>query len=193
MALKYSEPGELGSAAIEFNLPGTDGKNHRLRDFKDSKALVLVFMCNHCPYVIAVQDRINALAREYLPQGVQLVGINSNDASNYPADNFEAMKVRAQERKFVFPYLWDESQEIAKLYRAVCTPEFYVYAQSTQGHTQDFGLVLRYKGQLDDSWKDEKAVTRRDLALAIDQILLGLEPDQDQKPSMGCSIKWKGM
>ena len=185
MALKYSEPGELGSAPIHFELPGTDGKTHKLGDFKNAKALVVVFMCNHCPYVIAVQDRINSLAREYLPKGVQLIGINSNDDIAYPADGFEAMKIRAKERGFVFPYLRDQTQEVAKSYRVICTPEFYVYGQSPQG------LVLRYKGRLDDHWKDEKAVTRRELAEALDEILAGREPSSTQHPSMGCSIKWR--
>lgn len=186
MALTYSKPGELGSLAIEFSLPGTDGKTYRLTDFTQSKALVFVFMCNHCPYVIATDVRINRLAQERLAKGVRFVGISSNDATHYPKDSFEAMKVRAKEQGYVFPYLYDEDQSVAKAYDAVCTPEFYVYAN------EGGSFVLRYKGRLDDNWKDESAVTQHDLADALTQIEQGSAPaPESQKPAMGCSIKWK--
>jgi peroxiredoxin len=185
MALTYSNPGELGTEAPDFVLPGVDGKVYQLSDFKDAKALVVVFMCNHCPYVKAVQGRINQLAREYLPRGVRLIGINSNDADRYPDDNFEAMKVQAKEKSYSFPYLWDESQEVARSFGAVCTPEFYVYSESLGKQ------ILCYKGRLDDNWKEEEKVTSRDLAAALNAILTGNSPSPDQKPSMGCSIKWK--
>ncbi len=188
MALAYSQPGELGSQAPEFSLPGVDGKTYRLRDFHESgdvKALVVVFMCNHCPYVVATQGRINALAKEYASRGVRLVGINSNDFVKYPDDSFDAMKKRAKEQGYVFPYLRDETQEVAKAYGAVCTPDFFVY-ENAGGE-----FVLRYRGRLDDNWKDESAVKRRDLALALDEILSGRAPNPDQPSSMGCSIKWK--
>ena len=185
MALTYSDPVLLGQPAPNFSLLGTDGKTHRLNDFSQSKALVVVFMCNHCPYVIAVQDRINALAKEYGPKGVALVGINSNDATRYPADSFEAMKSRVTEKGFVFPYLFDETQEVAKAYGAVCTPDIYV----VEPKGEEF--LLRYRGRIDDNWKDESAVRERDLARALDEILAGKLPSADQKPSMGCSIKWR--
>lgn len=185
MAPVFSAAGKLGSEAIDFELPGVDGKTYRLNDFQGAKALVIAFMCNHCPYVIAVQDRINLLAKEYKSKGVSLVGINSNDSVKYPDDSFEAMKIRAQERNYIFPYLRDESQLTARAYGAICTPEFYAY-ESVQGK-----FVLRYLGRLDDSWKDETAVQKRELALALDRILNGELPDSDQKPAMGCSIKWK--
>jgi peroxiredoxin len=185
MALAYSTKGTLGSAAPDFKLLSVDGDTYQLSDFKNSKAIVVVFMCNHCPYVIAVQDRINTLAQEYAVRDVQFLGINSNDSSRYPDDNFEAMKVRAKEENFTFPYLWDEHQEVARAYGAVCTPEFFVYSVAN-GVT-----ALEYKGRLDDSWKDESKVTRQDLQMALEDILDGKKPDPDQKPAMGCSIKWK--
>jgi len=185
MALTYSSPGKLGSIPPDFNLPGVDGRSYRLSDFKDSRALVLVFMCNHCPYVIATQDRINQLTKDYSPRGVSVVGINSNDAIRYPDDSFEQMKKRAKEKNFAFPYLVDESQEVAKAYGAVCTPEFFVYGATPAG------FQLQYLGRLDDNWKDSDAVSRRDLAEALEAILAGRKPSTDQKSAMGCSIKWK--
>ncbi len=185
MALTYSNPTQKGSLAPDFSLLGVDDKRYSLKDFKDAKALVVVFMCNHCPYVIAVQGRINQLAREYANKGVKFVGINSNDPVRYPADNFDAMKIRAREQGFVFPYLQDETQEVAKAYGAVCTPEFYAYKPGPKG------FALEYQGRLDDNWKDESAVTRRELALALDAILRGESPSEVQNPSMGCNIKWK--
>ncbi|MCM2322929.1 MAG: thioredoxin family protein [Oligoflexia bacterium] len=185
MALTYSEQTELGSVAPAFRLPGTDGRTYGLEDFHSARALVVIFMCNHCPYVKAVKDRINALARDYQSRGVAVVGISSNDSARYPDDGFEAMKRVAREEGFVFPYLWDETQEIARAYGAVCTPDFYVYSR------RDEGFALGYRGRLDDNWKDESAVTRRELRDALEAILRGEKPASDQKPSMGCSIKWK--
>jgi peroxiredoxin len=181
----YSISVQLGSPAPDFTLPGVDGNVHQLSDFKYSKVLVIAFICNHCPYVIATQGRINALAQEYSTRGVQFVGINANDSVKYPEDSFEAMKARAKDQGFVFPYLWDESQKVAQAYGAVCTPEFYAYAVISGE------FILKYQGRLDDSWKDEKSVTRRELALALDEILAGRDPSPDQKPAIGCSIKWK--
>ena len=185
----YSDVPRLGSVAPNFQLPGVDGKTYQLNDFlgslQETRILVVTFMCNHCPYVIAVQGRINALAKEYYSRGVRLVGINSNDSIRYPDDSMDGMGVRAREQGFAFPYLRDESQSVAKDYGAVCTPEFYAYLQ--QGEK----FILKYQGRLDDSWKDEKAVQTRELAHALDQLLQGKDPDVDQKPAMGCSIKWK--
>lgn len=189
MALTYSPAGELGSRALDFALLGTDGVTHRLNDFRNEKVLVVVFMCNHCPYVQAVQGRINALVEEYRDRGVAVVGINPNDSKKYPDDGFEAMKERVKEEGFVFHYLWDETQEVARAYGAVCTPDFFVYKNQTRSKEVEF--ALKYRGQLDDNWKDAGAVKRRDLALALDAILSGREPSPDQKPAMGCSIKWK--
>ena len=180
----YSQPSQLGASAAEFELPGTDGKIYRLSQFQNSKALVIVFMCNHCPYVKATLDRINKLAQTYSLRGVQLIGINSNDAAKYPDDSFEEMKKLVQDRKLSFPYLHDETQEVARAYDAACTPEFYVYGN------MDHQFSLQYHGRLDDNWKDEAAITQRDLELALEEILVGKRPRSDQKPAIGCSIKW---
>ena len=185
MAPAYSSQSELGKQAPDFRLKGVDDKFYSLADFKDAKALVVVFMCNHCPYVIAVQDRINAIAQEYAARGVRLIGINSNDPVKYPNDSFEAMKSRAAERGYVFPYVQDETQEVARAYDAVCTPDPYVFEKSGGQ------FLLRYRGRIDDNWKEEPAVTRRDLADALDAILAGRTVQEEQIPSMGCSIKWK--
>jgi len=185
MAITYSVMQELGNPAPDFSLPGVDGKTYSLSDFKDTKALVIIFMCNHCPYVIAVQDRINQLAKDYLGRGVRFIGINSNDPVKYPSDSFEAMQVRTREQGFTFPYVQDLSQEVAKAYDAVCTPDPYVF-ESVNGK-----FVLQYHGRIDDSWKDAGAVTRKDLADALDAVLNGTPVNAEQIPAMGCSIKWK--
>ncbi len=185
MALTYSNAMKLRAKAPDFLLKAVDGKTYTLENFRDKKTLLIVFMCNHCPYVVATQGRINALAKEYGSQGLALVGINSNDAKKYPEDSFEEMKVRAKEEDFAFPYLYDETQSVAKSYDAACTPDPYLFEKVGSE------FLLRYHGQIDNNWKDEKAVTRRDLALAIEAILKGEPVAPDQKPAMGCSIKWK--
>ncbi|MEK6577780.1 MAG: thioredoxin family protein [Bdellovibrionota bacterium] len=185
MALTYSPPGELGSQAPDFSLIGTDGKTYSLKDFAHAKSLVVVFMCNHCPYVQAVRGRINALAKEFAPRGLKLIGINSNDVVEYPEDDFEAMKREVLEQGYEFPYLWDETQSVARAYGAVCTPDFYVYSPDKGAQ------VLRYRGRFDDQWKDESKVKVRDLAQAVQQILSGAPVNPKQPASMGCSIKWK--
>ncbi|OFZ36578.1 MAG: alkyl hydroperoxide reductase, partial [Bdellovibrionales bacterium GWC1_52_8] len=164
----------------------TDGRNHALADFASSKAVVVIFMCNHCPYVIAVQERINALAREYQGKGVPVLAINSNDSVRYPDDSFEAMGKRAREQGFVFPYLHDEDQAVARAYGAVCTPEFYLLQPGAGAE-----FTIRYHGRMDDNWKEPEKVRTRDLAQAIDAVLAGKPVVQEQLPSMGCSIKWK--
>lgn len=195
MALTYSDKTPLGSRAPDFALPGTDGVIHRLNDFRNMRAIVVVFMCNHCPYVKAVLDRINSLAKEYALRKVQVIGINPNDETKYPDDSFEAMRKLAAEKQLAFLYLRDESQQTARNYGAVCTPDFYVYERGphpTPGEPEEVGhFQLRYRGRLDDNWKDPAQVKRRDLALALDEILAGHAPSPDQIPSMGCSIKWK--
>lgn len=188
MALIYTQPPsekELGSVAPNFSLPGVDGRMWSLADFSDKRALVVIFMCNHCPYVIAVQQRINELARHYAARGVGLVGISPNDPVRYPADSLEAMKNRAREQGYVFPYLIDETQEVARAYGAVCTPDPFVF-ENISGR-----FLLRYHGRIDDSWKEPEKVTRQELALALDAILVGRAPDGVQNPAMGCSIKWR--
>jgi peroxiredoxin len=177
-----SRPGEIDSKIIDFTLPATDGRDYCSSDFDDKDLLVIIFKCNHCPYVKAVVSRLIELQSKYSGKGVQFVGINPNDAETYPEDSFDNMKLFVKERGINFPYLYDESQEVAKAYDAVCTPDIYVY---------DKVRNLRYRGRLDDNWKDETAVKSKDLEKAIEQLLAGKDIDFPQIPSMGCSIKWK--
>lgn len=172
----------IGSKAISFNLKGVDDKYYSLDTFKDKKVLCIMFLCNHCPYVIAVQGRINQIAKDYAGKSFALIGINPNDEVTYPEDSFEHMKIRAKEQGYVFPYLWDETQQVAREYDAVCTPDIYLY---------DENRILRYRWRIDDNWKDESQVTRQELRWAIDKLLENKPIDFDTVPSMGCSIKWK--
>jgi thiol-disulfide isomerase/thioredoxin len=159
-----------------------DGKTYARGDFAEKPVMVVMFICNHCPYVQAVEDRFIALARAFTPRGVQFVGICSNNALAYPDDAIPRLAERAQAKEYGFPYLHDESQDMARAFDAVCTPEFFVYDKSR---------ALRYHGRLDDNWKEPSQVTRRELALALEALLDGKAPAADQKPSLGCSIKWK--
>jgi peroxiredoxin len=177
-----SKAAQSGVPCPDFRLPGVDGKTHARDDFAPSRVLVVMFICNHCPYVQAVEDRIIALAREFGPRGVQLVGICSNDAATYPDDAFDKLAERWRTKNYGFPYLHDESQAVARDFGAVCTPDIYVYDQDRR---------LAYRGRIDDSWKDETKVTRRELAAALEALVGGGRPSPEQKPSVGCSIKWK--
>jgi peroxiredoxin len=172
----------IGTEAPYFNLKGVDGMFYSIDDYKNRKVLSVMFICNHCPYVVAVQGRINQIAKDYSSKSFALVGINPNDDKSYPEDSFENMVKRAKEQGYVFPYLHDRTQEVARAYDAVCTPDIYLY---------DENRILKYRGRIDDNWKDESAVTRRELRMAIDRLLEGKEIDFDTVPSMGCSIKWK--
>jgi peroxiredoxin len=180
MALLASTMVPLGSPCPPFALPGVDGRVHTQDDFT-APALLLAVMCNHCPYVQAVDGRINDLARAFAGR-CDVVGINPNDAEAYPEDSFEAMQARAARLGFVFPYLHDPDQAVARALGAVCTPDFFLY---------DGQRRLAYRGRLDDNWKDAAAVSKEDLREAIEDLLRGFPPDGPQKPSMGCSIKWK--
>jgi len=175
-------PPELGSPCPSFRLPGVDGRTWALGDFAASPVLVAMFICNHCPYVKAVEGRLIELGRAYGARGVQLVGICSNDPTDYPDDAFDKLAARWRERGYGFPYLHDETQEVARAFGAVCTPDIFVF---------DADRRLAYRGRVDDSWKDESRVTRRELAGALDALLDGKRPSAEQRPSMGCSIKWK--
>ncbi len=182
MVLLESTKIPLGSEAPDFSLPGADGQIYSLQSFEDKKVLVVVFMCNHCPYVQAVWGRLVALQERFKNEGVQFVGINPNVAnSDYDEETLEMMKQYAQDYKMNFPYLADEDQSVASAYNAQCTPDIYVY---------DSGRNLAYHGRIDDSWQDESAVTQKDLAYAIQDLIEGKKPSEAQKPSMGCSIKW---
>jgi peroxiredoxin len=171
-----------GAPCPDFRLPAVDGKTYQRDDFASSPVLVVMFICNHCPYVQAVEDRLIALAREYGPRRVAFVGICSNDAASYPDDAFDKLAERWRSKGYGFPYLHDESQEVAHAFDAVCTPDIYVYDRERR---------LAYRGRIDDSWKDPKKVTRRELAGALDALLAGGTPPGDPKPTLGCSIKWK--
>ncbi|MFB6263602.1 MAG: thioredoxin family protein [Bradymonadaceae bacterium] len=178
-----SDDVELGADAPDFDLPATDGDRYSLESFSEADVLVVMFICNHCPYVKAVRDRLIELGEDYADEPVAFVAINPNDAEEYPDDSFERMKEVADEYDYPFPYLRDESQEVAEAYGAVCTPDIFAY---------DADRKLRYRGRIDDNWKDPSEVTREDLRNAIEMLLDGESPDpDDQHPSMGCSIKWK--
>ena len=180
MALTESTMVPLGSPCPAFRLPGVDGRDWGREDFR-APLLLVVVMCNHCPYVQAVDDRVNALAKAFAGR-CDVVGINPNDAAAYPDDSFESMRARAAAKGFAFPYLRDEGQSVARAFGAVCTPDFFLY---------DRGRELRYRGRLDDNWKDPSAVKHEELRAAIEALLAGGEADPIQRPSMGCSIKWR--
>ncbi|MEZ4288640.1 MAG: thioredoxin family protein [Polyangiales bacterium] len=182
MPVMHSNGMPIGTQAPDFSLPATDGEMYSLDSFSDSPLLVVVFTCNHCPYAIACEDRLIALQRDYAERGVALVAINPNDAEKYPDDSFDAMKIRAKDKAFNFPYLRDESQRVARAYDAACTPDVFVFDQDRQ---------LVYNGRIDDNWKEPQQVTRRDLRAVLDATLIGTTVDFEPVPSMGCSIKWK--
>jgi peroxiredoxin len=171
-----------GDQALGFELPGVDGKMHSLSDLSQGKeATAVMFMCNHCPYVLAWLDRLVAIAKDYADRGVAFVGINANDAAKYPADSFDKMKELAEERRVPFPYLHDESQEIAAAYGAERTPEIFLF---------DRDLKLRYHGTPDDNY-DETLATVSYLRDALDAVLAGKEPAVADTPPVGCTVKWK--
>lgn len=184
MANTPSKMVPLGIVAPDFVLPDTiSGENKSLTELKSDKATVIMFICNHCPFVKHVQTQLVALANEYQPKGISFIAINSNDMENYPEDSPQRMKEVAQQLHYPFPYLYDESQEVARAYRAACTPDFYVF---------DKNLKLVYRGQMDGSRPGNNIpVTGRDLRAALDNILQGKPVSEDQRPSIGCNIKWK--
>lgn len=182
MALTESRDLPLGTPCPDFRLRSVDGKTYARDDFRDAKALVVMFICNHCPYVQAIEDRLVALAHEYGPRGVQFVGICSNDPTDYPDDRPERLLARWKEKGYGFPYLIDETQDVARAFGAVCTPDLYVF---------DGARRLAYHGRLDDNWQRPEDVRRRELAEALDAILAGRAPSPEQVHSIGCSIKWR--
>lgn len=173
---------EFGQPAADFSLPGTDGKIHTLRGECGPAGLLVMFICNHCPYVKAIRDRLIRDARELHGLGIHTVAIMSNDPSDYPEDSFDNMQKLATALAFPFPYLCDETQETAKKYGAVCTPDFF-------GYNKD--LRLQYRGRLDESRKEPVANARRDLFEAMKEVAATQRGPAEQIPSMGCSIKWK--
>lgn len=182
MALTFTPEAEIGRTCPSFSLPSVEGKTFSLKDFEQYKVLVVMFICNHCPYVKAIEDRILSLANSFKGQSVGFVAICSNDSSEYPEDSFENIKKRWLEKQYPFPYLYDETQEVAKMFDAVCTPDFFVYNEKRS---------LSYRGRLDDSWKDATKVKSHELKKAIDELLFSNSISFEQHPSMGCSIKWK--
>ena len=173
----------LGTKAPEFRLPDPSGKMVSPADFKSAPALLVVFMCNHCPYVKHIRDGLAGLARDYQARGLAMVGINSNDVANYPADSPAKMAQEAAAAGYVFPYLYDETQAVAKAYRAACTPDIYLFDKEQR---------LVYRGQFDDSRPGNGIpVTGKDVRVALDAVLAGKAVSPTQKPSIGCNIKWK--
>jgi thiol-disulfide isomerase/thioredoxin len=174
----------LGTIAPDFALPDTvSGRTLTLKELRSDRATVIMFICNHCPYVKHILPRLVAVAAEYGSKGVSFIAISSNDAAQYPDDSPEEMKKLAQELRFSFPYLYDESQEVARAYSAACTPDFYLF---------DSALRCVYRGQFDASRPNsEIPVTGGDLTHALDTLLSGAPVSVDQRPSLGCNIKWK--
>ncbi len=173
----------LGTAAPDFALPDTQGRTVRLSDFRESRALLVAFLCNHCPFVKHVAPTFAALAREYQKKGVAIVAINANDAERYPDDSPAKMVEEVRARGYTFPYLFDATQQVARTYRASCTPDFFLF---------DAKRKLVYRGQLDSSRPGNNVPpTGADLRAAIDAVLAGRPVPADQKPSIGCNIKWK--
>lgn len=173
----------LGTPAPDFSLPDPAGRKVSLSDFQGTPALLVMFICNHCPFVKHVRGELAKLVKEYQAKGVAAVGISSNDIVNYPADNPEKMAEEARDAGYTFSYLFDESQDIAKAYHAACTPDFFLFDKDQR---------LAYRGQLDDSRPSNgMPVTGRDLRAALDAVLAGKPAPAEQKPSIGCNIKWK--
>lgn len=173
----------LGTQAPDFSLVNVDGRTVSAKDFQDASAMLVIFMCNHCPFVIHVAEELANLANEYQQKGVAVVGISSNDVEKYPQDSPEQMVHEAEQRGYTFSYLYDEDQQVARAYRAACTPDFFVFDADQQ---------LVYRGQMDNSRPDSGIpVTGGDLRNALDAVLAQGPVPQDQKPSIGCNIKWK--
>ena len=176
---------KVGDNIKDFSLQNIDGKNVSLADYKDSKGFIITFTCNHCPYAMAYEDRILALNKKYAKAGYPVIAINPNDAIQYPEDNFEAMQVRAKEKKFNFPYLYDESQKIAKQFGATKTP--HVFIVQKEGDK----LVVKYIGAIDDNWEKAADVKEKYAESAIDALLAGKPDATTSTKAIGCSIKWK--
>ncbi len=173
----------LGTTAPDFNLPSTEGGYVKLADFEGKKALLVMFICNHCPFVVHLAPALAKLGREYAPKGLAIVAISSNDAEKYRDDGPEKMKEEKALRGYTFPYLYDESQAVAISYQAACTPDFFLFNAKKQ---------LVYRGQFDDSRPGNALpITGKDLLGAVDAVLAGKSVQPAQRPSIGCNIKWK--
>lgn len=173
----------LGTEAPDFELVNIDGRHVKRDDFRGAQALLVMFICNHCPYVKHIAPQLSILANDYMARGVAVVGINSNDASNYPDDSPEQMVHEAENREYAFPYLYDETQEVAHAYHAACTPDLFLF---------DKDMKLVYRGQLDSSRPGNGIpVTGEDLRRALDAVLAGQPIPEPHRPSIGCNIKWR--
>jgi peroxiredoxin len=182
MALTYTPAGEIGFVLPDFQLPTVDGKMCSRQDFL-AKVVVIAFICNHCPFVIHVRKQLSALGTDYLPKGLGIVAINSNDTLTHPDDSPEKMKIEHKQADYTFPYLFDATQNVAKDFKAACTPDIYLFDKEHR---------LVYRGQLDDSRPSNQIpVTGKDLRAAIEALLTGVRISAEQKPSLGCNIKWK--
>lgn len=173
---------KIGSSAPEFNLSGVDGKKYSLNSFVDKRALLVIFSCNHCPYVQAYENRIKQIQEDYISEGVTVVAINSNEDVNYPDDSFENMKKRATEQKFNFLYLRDDDQSVARAYDATHTPEIFLF---------DKDRKLAFHGKIDDNWQEPSKVQNHYLRNALDELLTGKEISVPETFTIGCTIKWK--
>lgn len=173
---------KIGSSAPDFNLPGVDGKKYSLSSFKDRKALIVIFSCNHCPYVQAYENRMKQIQNDYKERGVVIVAINSNEDKGYPEDSYENMKKRAEEQKFNFLYLRDDDQSVARAYDATHTPEIFLF---------DNERKLAFHGKIDDNWQEPDKVQNHYLRNALDELLSGKEISVPETFTIGCTIKWK--
>lgn len=182
MALTFTPFPDLGNKCPDFTLPAVDGKTYSLEDFSNGQPVVVMFICNHCPYVQAIEDRLIQLGHDLKKQNVNVIAICANDEESHNReDSFENLQKRAQEKNYPFVYLHDKSQAAAHAFGAVCTPDYFVY---------DKDLKLAYRGRLDDSWKDAAKVTKRELFDAVQTLLKNEKVSEEQTASMGCSIKW---
>jgi peroxiredoxin len=175
-------PISIGSSLPDFSLPATDGNTYSAQQLSGQNATVILFWCNHCPYVKSNQDRVIELQSQYKAQGVNFAAICANNAETHPGDSFEAMQIRVKEKGYNFPYLRDESQAVARTFDAQRTPEAFLF---------DAGGVLRYHGRIDDNYEDVTKAQSHDLRAAIDAVLAGQTPDPEETGAVGCSIKWK--
>ncbi|OFX18160.1 alkyl hydroperoxide reductase [archaeon RBG_16_50_20] len=173
---------KIGDKAISFKLPGVDDKVHSLDEYAGKNGLAVIFSCNHCPYVRAWEDRMVQIQADYAGKGIQLVAINANDDTKYPDDSFPKMKERSREKKFNYPYLRDETQEVARAYGAERTPEVFLF---------DKGLTLHYHGAIDDNYDNPSAVKEHYLRGALDAMLSGKPLSTSETKPVGCTVKWK--
>jgi len=180
---------QIGQPAPDFNLKGVDGKSYSLSSFKDAKLLIVLFSCNHCPFVIGSEDRMIKFYDDYKNKGVAMIAINSNETDNHPGDSFEHMVERAKEKSFPFHYLRDETQEIARAYGALRTPHFYVFAKDKDGKGQ---WTLRYTGRMDDNPRQPGMQKTHELRDAVEAVLAGRKPPVEVTNPIGCNVKWKG-